>query len=53
MTSALGLKNCTINRGIKKYKSVIKKNKLLAKTKLNNIEILISKALIESYINRK
>ena len=44
--------------GIKKYKSIIKKKKkkhgtiaLLAKTKLSNIQILISKALIHSYIS--
>ena len=45
---------------IKKYKSIIKKknNKhfkivLLAKTKLNAINILISNVLIDSYINYK
>ena len=50
-SSAIGLKICAINAGIKKYKSIIKKNKnnhdkiiLLAKLKLNRIEILISKA---------
>ena len=44
--------------GIKKYKSVIKKKKkkhdkivLLAKSKLNKIEVLISKALIDSNIS--
>ena len=44
--------------GIKKYKSIIKKKKkkhdtiaLLAKTKLSSIQILISKALIHSYIS--
>ena len=44
--------------GIKKYKSVIKKEKkkhdkivLLAKSKLNKIEVLISKALIDSNIS--
>ena len=41
MTSAIGLKICAINAGIKKYKSIIKKKKhdkivLLAKSKLNN-----------------
>ena len=47
-TSAVGIKMC---------KSVIKKKKkkhnkilLLGKTKLNTIEVLISKALIDSYI---
>ena len=44
--------------GIKKYKSIIKKKKnkhnkivLLVKTKLNTIEVNISKALIDSYIS--
>ena len=43
--------------GIKKYKSIIKKKikrddkiVLLAKSKLNSIEVLISKALIDSVI---
>ena len=43
--------------GIKEYKSIIKKKKkkhdkivLLGKDKLNTIEILIYKALIDSYI---
>ena len=55
--SALGLKICAIAAGIKKYKSIIKKNKkkqdkilLLAKTKWNSMEVLISKALTDSYI---
>ena len=45
-----------INCGIKKYKSIIKKKKkhdkivLLAKYKLNTVEVLISKALIDSVI---
>ena len=50
-SSAIGLKICAITAGIKKYKSIIKKKKkrddkivLLAKSKLNNIEVLISKA---------
>ena len=51
---ALRLKTCAITAGIKNYKSIIKKKKrkkynkmvLLAKTKLNSIEILISKALM-------
>ena len=44
------------NCGIKKYKSIIKKKKkhdkivLLAKYKLNTVEVLISKALIDSVI---
>ena len=44
--------------GIKKYKSIIKKGKskhdkivLLAKSKLNSTEVLISKAFIDSYIS--
>ena len=56
-SSALGLKICAIAAGIKKYKSIIKKNKkkqdkilLLAKTKWNSMEVLISKALTDSYI---
>ena len=51
---ALRLKICAITAGIKNYKSIIKKKKrkkynkmvLLARTKLNSIEILISKALM-------
>ena len=56
MSSAVGLKICAITAGIKKCKSIIKKkNKkhekivLLAKTKSNSIEVLISKTLIVSY----
>ena len=51
----------SITAGIKKYNSIIKKKKkkkkkhdkivLLGKGKLDNIEVLISKALIDSYIN--
>ena len=55
---AIGLKNCAIAAGVKKYKSIIKKKKkkhdkivLLAKSKLNSIEVLISKALIDSVIS--
>ena len=55
--SAMGLKICALTAGIKNYKSIIKKKKekhdkkiLLAKIKLNSIEVLISKALIDSYI---
>ena len=57
-SSAIGLKICAITAGIKKYKSIIKKKKkkhdkivLLAKSKLNSIEVLISKALINSVIS--
>ena len=54
-SSAIGLKICAITAGIKKYTSKIKKKKKkhskivsLAKSKLNRIEILISKSLIDS-----
>ena len=54
-SSAIGLKICA---GIKKYKSIIKKKKKkhdkivsLAKSKLNRIEVLISKSLIDSNIS--
>ena len=57
-SSALGLKICAITAGIKKYKSIINKNKnkhdkkvLLAKSKLNSIEVLISKVLINAAIS--
>ena len=57
-SSATGLKICAITAGIKKYKSIIKKKKkkydkvvLLAKSKLNRIEVLISKSLIDSNIS--
>ena len=47
-----------ITAGIKKYKSTRKKKKknhdkivLLAKSKLNSIEVLVSKALIDSVIS--
>ena len=49
----IGLKICAITIGIKNFKSLIKKKKMnhdkirsLAKSKLNSIEVLISKALI-------
>ena len=54
-TFATGLKICATTAELKKYKSIIKKKKkkhdkivLLAKSKLNRIEVLISKALIDS-----
>ena len=57
-SSAIGLKICAIIAGIKKYKSTIKKNKRkydkivpLPKSKLNSIEVLISKVLINSNIS--
>ena len=56
--SPLRLKIYSITAGIKKYKSVTKKKKknhhktvLLAKPKLNSIELLVSKALTNSYIS--
>ena len=58
MSSALRLKIGAITAGVKMYILIIKQKKkkhvkivLLAKTKLNNIEILISKDLIDSYIS--
>ena len=56
-SSAIGLKICAVTGGFKKYKSIIKKKKkhdkivLLAKSKLNRIEVLISKTLIDSVIS--
>ena len=54
-SSTVGIKICAITAGIKKYKSIIKKKKkkhdeivLLGKGKLNTIEVLISKALMNS-----
>ena len=50
---------CIITAGTKKYKSTIKKNKkkhdkivLIAKFKLNRVEVLISTTLIDSNISR-
>ena len=57
-SSAIGLNICTITAGSKVYKSINKKKKLkhnkivlLAKSKLNSVEVLISKALIDSVIS--
>ena len=57
-SSAVGMKMCAITTEIKKYKSVIKKKKkkhdkivLLGKTKLDTMEVLISRSLINSYIS--
>ena len=56
-SSAIGINICAITAGIKKYKSIIKKKKkhyktvLLGEDKLNTIEVLIFKVLIDSYIN--
>ena len=59
MSSAVGIKICAITAGIKNYKVIIKKNKkkhdkivLFGKTKLDTIEVLISKAFINSYVSR-
>ena len=56
-SSSVGINICVIITGIKKYKSIIKKKKknhdkivLLGKDKLNTIEVLISKSLINSYV---
>ena len=57
-SSAVGIKTRAITAGIKKYKSNIRKKKkkhdkivFLGKTKLYTIEVLISKALIDSYVS--
>ena len=57
-SSAVGIKIYAVTKGIKKYKSIIKKkNKkhdkivLIRKDKLNTIEVLISKAFNNSYIS--
>ena len=55
-SSAIGLKIRATTAVIKKYKSIKKKKKydnivLLAKSKLNSIKVLISKALIDSNIS--
>ena len=56
--SAIGLKICALTARIKKYNSIIDKKKKkhykrvsLAKSKLNRIEIIISKSLIDSNIS--
>ena len=57
-SSVIGLKTRAITAEIKKYQSLIKKKKkkhgeivLLAKSNLNSVEVLISKALIDSVIS--
>ena len=57
-SSAIGSKICAIAGGIKNYKSIIKKKKkkhgkivLLAKSKLNSLEVLIFKTLVDSSIS--
>ena len=58
MSSAVGLKILAIISGIKVYKSINLKRKkkhdeivFLTKTKFNTIEVLISRALTNSYIS--
>ena len=57
-SSEIGLQICVTTAGIKKYKSIIKKKKKkhdktlsFAYSKLNSVEVLISKALIDSNIS--
>ena len=57
-SSAIGIKMCAITAGIKKYKSIIKKEKkkhdkiaLSGNDKLNTIEVLICKPFTDSYIS--
>ena len=57
-SSAVRIKICAITVVIKKYKSIINKNKkkhgkivLLVKTKLNSVDVLISETSIKSYIS--
>ena len=57
-SSSVGINICEIIVGIKKYKSMIKKKKkkpdkmaLLGKDKLNTIEVLIFKSIIDPYIS--
>ena len=57
-SSVIGLKTRAITAEIKKYQSLIKKKKkkhgeivLLAKSNLKSVEVLISKALIDSVIS--
>ena len=56
INSAIELKICVITAGIKKYKSIIKKEKkkhdktvLFTESKLNSVEVLTSKALIDEF----
>ena len=56
-SSAIGLKICATGAGIEKYNSNKKEKEeydkmvLLAKSKSNSIEVLVSKALIDSNIS--
>ena len=59
-SSAIRLEVYAITAGIKNYKSIIKKKKkkhdkivLLARSKLNSTEVLISKVLIDSNISHE
>ena len=57
-SSVLGSEICAITAEFKKCKSLITKKRhskivLLAKAKLNSIEVLISKDLIDPYISNK
>ena len=59
-SSAIGLTICAITTRIKKYRSINKKKKkkhdkivLLAKSKLNSMEVLISKSFIDSNISHE
>ena len=54
-SSAVGMKICVITAGIKKYESIIREKKkkhdgivLLGKSKLDTIEVLLFKVLIDS-----
>ena len=55
-SSAIELKICITTAWIKKYKSIIKKKNykivLLVKSKLNRIEVLMSKSLMDSVISQ-
>ena len=58
MNIAAEIRICTVNAGIKKYVSIIKKKKkkhhkivLVEKTKWGIIEVLISQGLIDFYIS--
>ena len=60
LSSAVGLKICGVTAGIKKYKSIIKIEKskydkiaLLTKSKLNSIEVVVSKALTDPAFSHK
>ena len=55
-SSEIELKICVITAGIKKYQPIIKKEKkkhdkiaLLAKSRLNSVEVLTSKALVDEF----